>query len=674
MYQQSELEFEQKSNSFDSESSASGDDTVSGGFSGTPSSISDKVELAELFEIDKLASHRIYVNDIRPSLFEHCSWRALCAGDVLDRRLLASRKWRTRTVELVTNTLIYCLCRGSVKLLLTAIGIYLLISCFMAADYFLGTIYPAAQLESVRVYGTRVYGNIVSQLEMSSFDLYKGCEDVSQVPDYGRAVTILGFSFNTNTSDDCSKERLYYRLQGSVDDGKTFQTIGASEVRWTATGLRFVDIGIAGCAGRVSYDYHYPWPHHFGDESVLFLLTAGVSVMCAAVCALLHQQSAAKRTLVGASLAMAAMTAVSSAGFLSLHMLREAFYPGCCCPGYALLALALAYRDRWLCESMLASGLFFLAARAVNDCVVFEDCAYLASNPPVVQAALAAAGARFVWLRRVIVREIMDGVAIDFTKFCHVWKQMVAMAENRQPLARLQQLTDAVSVRDAARPRQFNRVRASERTRQPSFDRACSDGSGARKTSAFRSAFRAEPEGATFEVPATLPATQGDPVRSVCQLYSQALCVAPLLFSACSHWAARSGGRLDRYQVDYTPSRLFPETLQRWMLAGVIKEPGRAIAKLLACYDGDVSCLLDVCRCRIVFDSVAGMARCLEVVAGPGPARVVRVKNGLAAGHDAAESGGFRAVVRGARFIFRVFAFYSPTLFLDLTPSRFASC
>ena len=383
----------------------------------------------------------------------------------------------------------------------------------------------------------------------------------------------------------------------------------------------------------------------------------------------------AKTALIFVCLGMAFIQFVSFAGFLSLHMPMEAFYPGCCCPGYALLALALAYRDRWLCESMLASGLFFLAARAVNDCVVFEDCAYLLAHPPVVQAALAALGAHFVWLRRRVVREIMGGVAVDWAEFCRVWDELAALAENRPPLARLEQLADACCARDAARPRQFNRARTTERERRPSRERVCSDGAPVwRKTSSFRAAERAEPEGATFEVPATLPATHGDPVRSVCQLYSQALCVAPLLFSACSHWAARSGGRLDRYQVDYTPSRLFPETLQRWMLAGVIKEPGRAIAKLLACYDGDVSCLLDVCRCRIVFDSVAGMARCLEVVAGPGPARVVRVKNGLAAGHDAAESGGFRAVVRGARFIFRVFAFYSPTLFLDLTPSRFASC
>ena len=634
---------------------------------------SDEIEKSKKIEMELVHPH--FDTDISISLFQHCSWRASCAGDVLDGRLMVARKHRVREVELVTNTLIFTFCRSTIKTFLIAAGVLLLFYCFIAARTYLSYPYPAAQLNSIKIDRSQVSSFSV-KVNSSAFSLITGCQDIidneSSVA-LERPVTVLGFRIDLNTSG-CIGATSFFQIKGSTDGGKTFGVVGASGFRWILHGLRFVDRGIVGCPSSVSYDYQRPWPQHFSDESVLFLFVSGCALLGAAVCTMFSLQSAAKSILVPLLLALTLIQFVSFVGFCSLSMLREAFYPGCCCPGYALLALALAFRDRWLCESMLASGLFFLAARAVNDCVVFEDCAYLASNPPVVQAALAAAGARFVWLRRVIVREIMDGVAIDFTKFCHVWKQMVAMAENRQPLARLQQLTDAVSVRDAARPRQFNRVRASGRTRQPSFDRACSDGSGARKTSAFRSAFRAEPEGATFEVPATLPATHGDPVRSVCQLYSQALCVAPLLFSACSDWAARSGGRLDRYQVDYTPSRLFPETLQRWMLAGVIKEPGRAIAKLLACYDGDVSCLLDVCRCRIVFDSVAGMARCLEVVAGPGPARVVRVKNGLAAGHDAAESGGFRAVVRGARFIFRVFAFYSPTLFLDLTPSRFASC
>ena len=611
--------------------------------------------------------------DVIFSLFEHYSWRASCAGDVLDRKLMVSRTHRVRKVELVTNTFVYAFCRPETKLVMIVAGILLLFCSFISMEAYLSYPFPIAQLSSVKIDETGLSTVNISLLRLNSAELIlnAGCQDApdnESSSDFERPVTVLGFRINLNTSG-CERSESFFTIKASKDGGKTFEVIGASSFRWTLTGLRFVDRGINGCLS-LALDYQLPWPQHFSDESVLFLLLSGCAVFGAGACTIFRLQKMAKTALIFVCLGMAFIQFVSFAGFLSLHMPMEAFYPGCCCPGYALLALALAYRDRWLCESMLASGLFFLAARAVNDCVVFEDCAYLLAYPPVIQAAIAALGAHFVWLRRRTVREIMGCVAVDWAEFCRVWDEVAALAENRQIFVRLQELSDGC-VRDAARPRQFNRLRSSEQGRKSSLERVCSDvtpGSAWYNTNSFRAAmssFKSEkrevPEGATFEVPATLPATQGDPVRSVCQLYSQALCVAPILFSACSDWAARSGGWLDREQVDYTPSRLFPETLQRWMLAGVIKEPGRAIAKLLACYDGDVSCLLDVCRCRIVFDSVAGMARCLEVVAGPGPAHVVRVKNGLAAGHDAAASGGFRAVVLSARLVSHLFPVCSPT-------------
>ena len=545
---------------------------------------------------------------------------------------------------------------------LISVCVLLLSQCFIAARTYLSYPYPSAQLNSIKIDGLRKWENSVSSLNLTNLSLTTGCQDVldneSSVA-LERPVTLLGFRIDLNTSIPCVGARSFFQIKGSKDGGKTFNVIGASGFRWVLKGLRFSDRGIDGCPSDLVYDYQLPWPQYFSDESVLFLFLSGFAILAAGICAIFSLQREAKGILIPMLMTLALVQFVSFVGFWSLIMLWEAFYPGCCCLGYALLALALAYRDRWLCEYMLASGLFFLAARAVNDCVVFEDCAYLLAYPPVIQAALAALGAYFTWLRRRVVSEILHCVAVDWAEFCRVWDELTAGKENRQPLARLQQLAGCVG--DTARPRQFNRVRSSDRARKPSSERVTDESPVWRMSSSFKAALRTETEEATFEVPATLPATQGDPVRSVCQLYSQALCVAPLLFSACSDWAARSGGRLDRYQVDYTPSRLFPETLQRWMLAGVIKEPGRAIAKLLACYDGDVSCLLDVCRCRIVFDSVAGMARCLEVVAGPGPAHVVRVKNGLAAGHDAAASGGFRAVVLSARLVSHLFPVCSPT-------------
>ena len=81
----------------------------------------------------------------------------------------------------------------------------------------------------------------------------------------------------------------------------------------------------------------------------------------------------------------------------------------------------------------------------------------------------------------------------------------------------------------------------------------------------------------------------------------------------------------------------------------VVKRPDRAAEKALACYDGDVSRLLDVCRARLVFDGVGGLAACLRAIrAGPasGPpeaeVEVVRVKNWMREDHDQWSTMGFR--------------------------------
>ena len=595
--------------------------------------------------------------DVRNSLFEHCSWRASCAGDVLDARLLSSRKNRTREVEMITNTWIFSLCRYTVKTLLAGVGIFLLVNCFIAARTLLNIPYPSTLENSVTSYGSILSGEKESTLNISSVIIHWGCKDVTNQAigtfEQSRPVTLLGFTMSLNTSGDCDRKRTFFKIEGFKSGEANYELIGASNFRWTLYGLRFIDSGIDGCLNSISYDYHQPWPLFFNEESVLFLLISGSSILGASVFAFHSLQVAAKSVIVSMLLNLAVILLVSFVGFLSMGMSKEAFHPACCCLGCILLAVGLAFRDRWLCEYLLGFGLYFLAARAANDCAVFADCPYLLAQPPVVQAAFTLIGAYYVWRRRRLVRRIMGGVALDWEVLSRAWAALSECRENSEALARLQALTRKFGAPCAARPRQLNRTRRGRgpgNGRAPRGDRLHSDDGSVRRLSSFRAAERSEPEGASFEVPATAPNTAGAPVKSVCQLYSQALFVAPLLFSACSDWAARAGGRLDRYQVDFVPSRLFPETLQRWMLNGVIKEPGRAIAKLLACYDGDVSRLLDVCRCRIVFDRIADIVKCVEVVAGLEEVRIVRVKNSMSEAHDAAPSGGFRAVVLNLRF------------------------
>ena len=89
----------------------------------------------------------------------------------------------------------------------------------------------------------------------------------------------------------------------------------------------------------------------------------------------------------------------------------------------------------------------------------------------------------------------------------------------------------------------------------------------------------------------------------------------------------------------------------------------------MECYGGDASRLLDVCRARIAFDSVADLLACLETIVaaddswvpqalpGPMPAAgppggviVVRVRNGLSSAYKPADTAGYRVRTKPSLF------------------------
>ena len=82
----------------------------------------------------------------------------------------------------------------------------------------------------------------------------------------------------------------------------------------------------------------------------------------------------------------------------------------------------------------------------------------------------------------------------------------------------------------------------------------------------------------------------------------------------------------------------------------MVKDPTRAADKVAACYGGDISALLDVCRCRLVFDSVEDLAACVALAARSADVRVVRARSTLRRG-SAAGRGGFRAVTLHVRLV-----------------------
>jgi hypothetical protein len=157
-------------------------------------------------------------------------------------------------------------------------------------------------------------------------------------------------------------------------------------------------------------------------------------------------------------------------------------------------------------------------------------------------------------------------------------------------------------------------------------------------------------------VPGTTDLTRR--VRSLDQLYSQALGVVATLHNKAIEWAAAAGGKLDdQHQAVDRRAGLggeqAAESLHRaeqWIARGLIKRPARAVAKVRECYGGDPSLLADVCRARIVFDRPGDVAACLAAILADSPqVRLRRVKNSMSVRHDAEETAGFRVRQSGGR-------------------------
>jgi hypothetical protein len=105
-------------------------------------------------------------------------------------------------------------------------------------------------------------------------------------------------------------------------------------------------------------------------------------------------------------------------------------------------------------------------------------------------------------------------------------------------------------------------------------------------------------------------------LRSVDQLWTQAILLRGFLLPKVLDLADRFGGVFPvRDEVGVSEGcagRVWVPYKDRLRMGG-IKNPERGIEKIDSAYAGDISRLLDVCRERIVFDSVEEMTDCLKV-------------------------------------------------------------
>ena len=121
-------------------------------------------------------------------------------------------------------------------------------------------------------------------------------------------------------------------------------------------------------------------------------------------------------------------------------------------------------------------------------------------------------------------------------------------------------------------------------------------------------------------------------MRSLDRLYSQALLVAPRQHGRAAAWAAATGAAL--YPPPSGPGVGGLWGLEEWMRQGPVKEPERAVDKALACYGGDPSRLLDICRVRLVVAGPAQASAAIAAAVADRAMRVVRVRSSAGPGGE----------------------------------------
>jgi hypothetical protein len=158
------------------------------------------------------------------------------------------------------------------------------------------------------------------------------------------------------------------------------------------------------------------------------------------------------------------------------------------------------------------------------------------------------------------------------------------------------------------------------------------------------------------------------PIRSIDQLYLQAITLAPFLSRLTQKWALECGGIFHvKYNNVSSSSSAPPGTyFKRWdelqheiemgaftdeIVFATVKKIPRTLEKVQRCYKGDASLLTDLCRAYIAFESPKDLADCLEVMIKDPCIIVDRIKNRLDESYDLTTSQGYRDVLVNFRIV-----------------------
>ena len=438
-------------------------------------------------------------------------------------------------------------------------------------------------------------------------------------------------------------------LQGSNDGGSTWTAVGQSaNFRYVLSGVRFLESNLAEAATKsVVYDFRPPWPL-FAETSMYSFLFAFGCFYAGTLGLMVRKTDSAEYAFHCIGILCSLNALIAGVGYLLLRLPRDSFCPLLHSVIFFLGTMTLLHVKIFFFEILIVLAMLFIISRYIQDCCIYDDCSYLAVAPPIWPVFFAALGALVLLLRNILLLYALRSISSDQAGYDARWWELCQKPTERAALQRLH----AAALRLAAGcergvKRQLNRRRMQTCARRESWV----------PSSAFWHGLGLSLNG-TLLGPGQLDEQR--PVDSLDQLYAQALCAARLLEHKASAWAAATRGRLGSRKLEPEPlarararqcpppvplEELLPPTGCELVRRGCLKPPSRAVEKAASCYRGDVSRLLDVARARLLFESAADLAACLELVCDQDPAvRLVRVKDWLHAAHDSDSTAGFRVL------------------------------
>ena len=595
----------------------------------------------------------------------------MVCSNVLDRRVAALKRFSGAKVgsELYLAPFQASISHRLVQIFLIFLGLYLL-AMFI-------TVVVKKQNYGLKEFSSfKFSGNIFSHDESTLQDLklcsvrftLRGCESYSTVlPDcdgFNLTLPLLrfdGMELTFSATNYSQVSYMLFQILGSRDSWQTSGVVASSDTRLALTDIRFLK-------NRVPYrqefllDYSPRLP--FLVYGLSHFLLWGLICIQIGVCGALHRSALAKRLCIFLLAVSCIVSAISSACLLAAGGLaREALAPALGALVCGAQSAVLLVSEKHLLHANVLVGLAALALRIAIDAVAFNDAEYVLVDPPVLPLGFLAVGGALLAARRRWLLATLSALAQDRALYDKLWRTVTT--EDGRALdvldRRVRSLPRSCAPADG-RPRQLNRrIRA----RRTDADRSISsvvsrvfqpdDGPlDSTDLGAARGSLTGEPDPAS-------------PVRSLDQLYVQASAAVYYMRSHCAAWAQECNGTLEirgdsdasnvgsavadgaaalGVSVRAQPEWPMSELVAGWVRRGYLKHPARAVEKLLGCYSGDASRLLDVCRARLLFCTAADILRCVETIRAAAPfVQIVGAKSSLCVGQAFGPMGGYRVLI-----------------------------